>query len=52
MSGLPWDDPEHDVMADIREWVRLERENWPPLPFKWFYTPAEQRIIDEWNSRE
>lgn len=31
-NSLPWDDPEHDVMADIGDMMRREYESWPILP--------------------
>lgn len=52
MNSLPWDDPNHDVMADFKYWLQQEYEKWPVPSFEPFYTPAEQRLIDEWKKNE
>lgn len=51
----PWNDPNHDVMADLgdalRRWYE-QYEDYDYRPFEPFYTPSEQRLIDEWNKNE
>lgn len=52
LTEMPWSDPNHDVVADIKDWLQREYEKWPVPAFKPFYTPAEQRLIDEWKKNE
>lgn len=40
MTELPWDDPEHDVTADFRDFIQRQWESWPG--------PFFEPILPEW----
>lgn len=46
-DDLPWSDPEHDVMADIGDYLRQLYEAWPAPP--WEPTLPERTKDNETN---